>query len=134
MAGVKPKEPRLRSKMFPPHSQPVFCAISQLALVAAAETPEFIAEEALGCRVLVHGGPGGEVARVVGADIAVAIEAGDGVVEDVAVEVEGLRVFERGVGDGFGGFGPAGGEEAAGGGLVVAGAEVGEVGLGVEEL
>src|SRR6185437_6747402 len=91
--------------------------------VAAAETPEFIAEEALGCRVLVHGGPGGEVARVVGADMAVAIEAGDGVVEDVAVQVERLRVFERGVGYRFWGFGPIGGEEAAELGGVVAGAE-----------
>jgi len=55
--------------------------------------------------------------------MAVGIGGGDGVVEDVAVEVEGLGVFEVGVGNGLGGFGPVGGEEAAEEGGVVAGTE-----------
>src|SRR6185437_13283754 len=64
----------------------------------------------------------------------VRVGGGDRVVEDVAVEVEGLGVFEVGVGDGLGGAGPIGGEEAAERGVVVAGAEVAEVGFRVEEL
>ena len=56
--------------------------------------------------------------------MAVDVGAGDGVVADVGVEVEGLGVGEVGIGDGFGFVGPVGGKEAAKKRIVVARAEV----------
>jgi len=59
--------------------------------------------------------------------VAVRVGAGDGVVADVGVEVEGLGVGEVGIGDGFGLVGPVGGHEARLIGVVEARAEVDHV-------
>src|SRR6185437_6449597 len=85
---------------------------------------ELVPVEAFHRGAVIIGCPAGEVAGGVGGGVAVGVETGDGVVEDVAVEVERLGIGQVGVGDGLGGFGPIGGEEAAEGGGVVAGAEI----------
>ena len=54
------------------------------------------------------------------------VGAGDGVVADVGIEIEGLGVGEVGIGDGFGFFCPVGGHEAGLIGVVEARAEVDE--------
>src|SRR6185437_11141499 len=66
--------------------------------------------------------------------VSVGVGGGHRVVEDVAEEVERLRVGKIGVGDGRGRFAPVGGQEPAQSAVVIAGAEVAEVGFRIEEL